>query len=226
MYDHTFWAKGGGTIIFAGISAIEQARWEIKGKCLGVPGYEMLGGKMRDKVRVYANGWSFRCVKPEDYAREAERVVKDGYSALKLYPLAVPQGDAAGELEHVSRRSIDPAREQGAIAAVKAVRDSIGPKVELLLDMSAELTTDTIIRIGRKLEERNIAFLEEPVDPSDVEALNKGSEHLNIPSATGERIYTRYGFRRVIETHPADILQPTIGNTRATTEPHKHTPTA
>jgi galactonate dehydratase len=58
MYDHTFWAKGGGTIIFAGISAIEQALWDIKGKCLGVPVYEMLGGKMRDKVRVYANGRS------------------------------------------------------------------------------------------------------------------------------------------------------------------------
>jgi galactonate dehydratase len=221
MYDHTFWAKGGGTIIFAGISAIEQALWDIKGKCLGVPVYEMLGGKMRDKVRVYANGWSFRCVKPEDYAREAERVVKDGYSALKLYPLAVPQGDAEGHLEHVSLRSIDPAREQGAIAAVKAVRDSIGPKVDLLLDMSAELTTDAIIRIGRKLEEWNIAFLEEPVDPSDVEALKKVSEHLNIPIATGERIYTRYGFRRIMETHAADILQPDIGNTGGIMETKK-----
>src|SRR5947209_13386585 len=84
MYDHTFWAKGGGTIIFAGISAIEQALWDIKGKCLGVPVYEMLGGKMRDTVRVYANGWWFRCVKPEDYAREAERGVADGYTALEL----------------------------------------------------------------------------------------------------------------------------------------------
>ena len=221
MYDHTFWAKGGGTIIFAGISAIEQALWDIKGKCLGIPVYEMLGGKMRDKVRVYANGWSFRCIKPEDYAREAERVVKDGYTALKLYPLAVPQGDAEGHLEHVSLRSIDSAREQAAIAAVKAVRDSIGPKVDLLLDMSAELTTDAIIRIGRKLEEWNIAFLEEPVDPSDVEALKKVSEHVNIPIATGERLYTRYGFRRIMETHAADILQPDIGNTGGIMETKK-----
>src|SRR6266481_1065595 len=64
MYDHTFWAKGGGTIIFAGISAIDQALWDIKGKCFGVPVYELLGGKVRDKARVYANGWSFRCVAP------------------------------------------------------------------------------------------------------------------------------------------------------------------
>jgi len=221
MYDHTFWAKGGGTIIFAGISAIEQALWDIKGKCLGVPVYEMLGGKMRDKVRVYANGWSFRCVKPADYAREAERVVKDGYTALKLYPLAVPQGDTEGHIEHVALRSIDGDREQRAIATVKAVRDSIGPKVDLMLDMSAELTTDAIIRIGRKLEEWNIAFLEEPVDPSDVEALKKVSEHVNIPIATGERLYTRYGFRRVMEMHAADILQPDIGNTGGIMEAKK-----
>src|ERR1039458_558507 len=176
-------AKGGGTIIFAGISAIEQGLWYIKGKCLGVPVYEMLGGKMRDKVRVYANGWSYRSVKPEEFAREAERVVKDGYTAIKMYPLAVPAGDAEGHLEHVALRSIDADREQRAIAAVKAVRDSIGPKVDLLLDMSAELTTDAIIRIGRKLEECNIAFLEEPVDPSDVEALKKISGNVNISSA-------------------------------------------
>src|SRR5215467_15987321 len=64
MYDHTFWAKGGGTIVFAGIGAIDQALMDIKGKCLGVPIYELLGGKMRDQVRAYANGWSYRCVKP------------------------------------------------------------------------------------------------------------------------------------------------------------------
>src|SRR5262249_7696314 len=94
MYDHTFWAKGGGSIVFAGISAIEQALWDIKGKALGVPVYEMLGGKMRDKVRVYANGWSFRCTQPGEFAREAQRVVKDGYKALKFYPLATAELDS------------------------------------------------------------------------------------------------------------------------------------
>src|SRR6266404_5121441 len=69
MYDHSFWAKGGGAIMFAGISALETALWDIKGKALGVPIYELLGGKFRDAVRVYANGWSFKCVSPDDYAR-------------------------------------------------------------------------------------------------------------------------------------------------------------
>jgi galactonate dehydratase len=213
MYDHTFWAKGGGPIIFAGISAIEQALWDIKGKSLGVPVYELLGGKIRDNVRVYANGWSFRCAKPDEYAQEAVRVVKDGYTALKFYPLASAELDAEGHIRHVSRRSVDRDAEERAVASVRAVRDAVGPKIDIMLDMSAELTTDAIIRLGRKFEGMDIFWLEEPVDPFEVDALKKVSEHVNIPIATGERVYTRYGFRRILELHAADILQPDVGNT-------------
>jgi galactonate dehydratase len=221
MYDGTFWAKGGGTIIFAGISAIEQALWDIKGKCLGVPVYEMLGGKMRDKVRVYPNGWSYRCVKPEDFARESERVLKDGYTAIKIYPLATPELDPDSHLRHVPLRSIDSDSEKRAVEIVRAVRSAIGPKVDLLLDVSAELTTDAIIRLGRRFEDWSIGWIEEPVDPSDVEGLKKVSEHVNIPIATGERLYTRYGFRQVMEMHAADILQPDVGNTGGIMEAKK-----
>jgi galactonate dehydratase len=221
MYDHTFWAKGGGPIIFAGISAIEQALWDIKGKCFGVPVYELLGGKIRDKARVYANGWSFRCVAPTDFARQAERVVADGYTALKFYPLATAELDTDGHIRHVAHRSIDRDAETRAIESVKAVRRAIGPKIDLMLDMSAELTTDAIIRLGRRLEEYDIMFLEEPVDPFDVEALKKVSDQVHIPIATGERIYTRYGFRRMLELHAADILQPDIGNTGGIMEAKK-----
>jgi galactonate dehydratase len=214
MYDHTFWAKGGGPIIYAGISAVEQALWDIKGKAMGVPVYEMLGGKIRDEARVYANGWSFRGVTPDDFARAAERVVGDGYTALKFYPLAAPDPDSPhGMLRHISLRTLDRAAEDLAVARVRAVRDAVGPEVDVLLDMSAELTTDAIIRLGNRLEAFDIFFLEEPVDPSDVGALKKVSDHVNIPIATGERLYTRYGFRPVMERHAADILQPDIGNT-------------
>jgi galactonate dehydratase len=221
MYDHTFWAKGGGPIVFAGISAIEQALWDIKGKCLRVPVYEMLGGRMRDSVRVYANGWSFRCVTLQDFAREAERVVRDGYTALKLYPLASAELDPDGHIRHVSRRSVDRDIEDRAVARVKAVRDAVGPKIDIMLDMSAELTTDAVIRIGRRVEEFDILFFEEPVDPFDPDALKKVSEQVNIPLAVGERLYTRYGFRRVMELHAADILQPDVGNTGGIMETKK-----
>jgi galactonate dehydratase len=213
MYDHTFWAKGGGSILFAGVSALEQALWDIKGKALGVPVYELLGGKVRDEVRVYANGWHFRSTKPGEFARDAERVLKDGYTALKLYPLANPVGDEHGRIRHVSHRCVDRAAENLAVARVKAVREAVGPNIDLMLDVSAELTTDAIIRLGRKFEEYDILFLEEPVDPFDPEALKKVSEQVRIPIAVGERLYTRYGFRRVLELQAADVLQPDVGNT-------------
>jgi galactonate dehydratase len=221
MYDHTFWAKGGGSIIFAGISAIEQALWDIKGKALDIPVYEMLGGKIRDQVRVYANGWHFRSHKPAEFAREAERVVKDGYTALKMYPLATSVMDAHGHIRHVSRRSIDRAAEDLAVARVKAVRTAMGSNIDLMLDVSAELTPDAIIRLARKVEDQDIMFLEEPVDPFDTEGLKKVSEHVNMPIALGERVYTRYGFRRILELHAADILQPDIGNTGGIMEAKK-----
>jgi galactonate dehydratase len=221
MYDHTFWSKGGGPIIFAGIGALEQALWDIKGKCLGVPVYELLGGKMREGVRVYANGWSFRCRTPADFAREAERVVKDGYTALEFYPLASPEMDVAGHIRHVARRSVDRAAEERAVASVQAVRDAVGPKVDIMLDVSAELTTDAIIHLGRKMQEWDISFFEEPVDPFDAEALKKVSEQVKMPIAVGERLYTRYGFRRIMELHAADVLQPDIGNTGGIMEAKK-----
>ncbi len=221
MYDHTFWAKGGGPIIFAGISAVEQALWDLKGKALGLPVYEMLGGKYRDRARVYANGWSFRSSTPAEFAREAERAVKDGYTALKFYPLAATTDSPHGMFKHMSHRAIDRQFEQLAFERVKAVRRAVGPDVDLLLDMSAELTTDAIIRLGRRLEELDIFFFEEPVDPFDIAAMKKVSEHVNMPIAAGERIYTRYGFRRLLEQQAVDILQPDIGNTGGIMETKK-----
>lgn len=222
MYDHSFWAKGGGPIVFAGISAIEMALWDLKGKALGVPIYELLGGRTRAEVRVYANGWSFRCVTPDDFGRAAEKVVKDGYDALKMYPLARPlESSPHGNIKHVEGRQIDRAWEDLAVAKVKAVREAIGPGVDLMADMSAELTTDAIIRLGRRLEEFDLLFFEEPVDPFDVDALKKVSEHVRLPIAVGERLYTRSGFRRVMELGAADILQPDIGNTGGIMETFK-----
>ena len=212
LYDHSFWAKGGGgAIVFAGISAIEQALWDIKGKALGVPVWELLGGKFRDDVRVYCNGWSFDAATADDYARAAERPLKDGYTALKCYPLAV--ASPGGGIRHVTRRSVDRAFADLAFAKVKALRDAVGPAVELMLDFSGGLTTDETIRLCRRLEPLDILFIEEPADPFDVGALEKISRAVAIPIAVGERLYTRYGFVPVLERRAADILQPDIGNT-------------
>lgn len=218
MYDHSFWAKGGGAIVFAGISAIEQALWDIKGRALEMPIYEMLGGKLRDDVRVYANGWSYRCVTADDYARAAERPIKDGYTALKCYPLAVPRN---GTIRHVSRRAVDREFADLAVRKVKAVRDAVGPDVDIMVDLSGGLTTDESIRLCRRFEDAQLLFVEEPVDPSDISALKKFSQRVNIPVALGERVYTRFGFRPILESGAADVLQPDIGNTGGIMETKK-----
>lgn len=219
MYDHSFWAKGGGPIVFAGISAIEQALWDIKGKALGVPIYELLGGKCRDKARVYANGWSFTAITADDYAHAAERAVADGYTGLKCYPLATPA--PGGGIRHVSRRTVDRDFANLAFDKVKAVRQAVGPGVDIMLDLSGGLTTGEVIRLCRRLEELDIMFIEEPVDAFDPGALKKVSEHVNIPIALGERLYTRQGMRGVLELRAVDVLQPDIGNTGGIMETKK-----
>ncbi|PZW47147.1 galactonate dehydratase [Humitalea rosea] len=212
LYDHSFWAKGGGPIIFAAISAIETALWDIKGKALGVPVYELLGGRYRQEVRCYANGWSFRASTPDELARAAETALAAGYDALKFYPLATPIGNHPnGIFAHISRREFDRDFERLAVARVRAVRDAVGPDVDLMVDMSAELTTDAIIRLGLKLEEFDLFFFEEPVDPFDPEAMKMVADRLSMPVAAGERLYTRYGFRRLFELRAAAIVQPDIG---------------
>jgi galactonate dehydratase len=198
MYDHSFWAKGGGAIVFAGISAIEQALWDIKGKALGVPVYELLGGRMRDEIRVYANGWYGPSRTPAELAKAAERPLRDGYKALKCYPLA--QWDGGG-LRHVTNRQVDRSFATLAFEKVRTLREAVGPDVELMLDLSGGLTTD------------ETTWIEEPADPFDVGALKKISEHVAIPVAVGERIYTRHGFRKIFEAEAADIIQPDVGNT-------------
>jgi galactonate dehydratase len=212
MYDHSFWAKGGGSILFPGMSAVETALWDIKGKALGVPVYELLGGKFRDQARVYANGWSFRCRTASELAAEAQKVLRAGYTALKFYPLARPV-EPHGLIRHVSLREVDREAERFVVESTRAVREAVGPEVEIMLDMSACMTTDVAIRLGRELEAFNLYFYEEPVDPSDVEALKKVSDQVHIPIAVGERLYARYGFRRVLELRAADIVQPDPGST-------------
>jgi galactonate dehydratase len=219
MYDHSFWAKGGGPIIFAGISAIEQALWDIKGKVLNVPVYEFLGGRFRDRVRLYANGWSYAATTPDEYARAAERVVADGYTALKCYPLSSPNG--RGGIRHVSRRTVDRTASDVAFARVKATRQAVGPGVDLMVDLSGGLTTGETIRLCRRLADLDILFIEEPVDPFDLGALREVANHVDVPLALGERVYTRQGFRAALQTRAVDLVQPDIGNTGGIMETKK-----
>jgi galactonate dehydratase len=219
MYDHSFWAKGGGSIVFAGMSGIEQALWDIKGKALGVPVYEFLGGRLREEVRTYANGWSYRSNTPDEFAKAAEGAAKAGYAALKLYPLAMSRPD--GGIRHVSRRAVDRATADLAVQRVAAVRQAVGPDCDLMVDLSGGVTTDESIRLCRRLEQFDLLFIEEPADPFDLAALTKISQHVDTPLAAGERLYTRHGFRPVLESRALSVLQPDIGNTGGIMETKK-----
>ena len=211
FYYHTFWGKGSGAIFYAAASALEHALWDIKGKTLGVPVYELLGGKHRDELRVYANGWADgECGEPEQFARRALEVIADGYDAIKMYPLS--KRDPVRNLNlHIKNREITKEEYTRCLESVRLVREAIGPDIDLMCDMTAEGTTDAMIAIGQAFEEFDLFWYEEPLDAFDVDSYRLLKDKVNIPIATGERLFTRYGFRRLLETRGTDIVQPDPG---------------
>ncbi|AYD04527.1 mandelate racemase/muconate lactonizing enzyme family protein [Neorhizobium sp. NCHU2750] len=212
IYDHGFWAKGGGAVAFSAMSAIEQAMVDIKGKALGVPVYELLGGRIHDDLRAYANGWYFGATKDADLPAAAEKAAKDGYKALKFYPFVkiLPEG----RLRHPSFRACsDPDVVRRALYNISEIRRAVGPDVEIMLDLSAGLSLDDTIRFCRRVAEYDITYVEEPAVPGDTGALVKLANSIEQSIAVGERLYTRYDFRDVLESRAVDILQPDIANT-------------
>ncbi|WP_343676751.1 mandelate racemase/muconate lactonizing enzyme family protein [Paraburkholderia heleia] len=211
MYDHTFWAKGnGGPMVYGAISAIELALWDIKARALNVPVYELLGGKLRDSVRLYANGWGQPHEEVKAFADAAEKAVAEGFDALKCYPFAYRDADARATSRHPSMRALDKPLVKKAVEKLRAARSAVGPDVEIMLDLSGGLSCDETIRFCRAVEDLDIFFVEEPCDPFDVGALGKISRQIRMPVAAGERVYTRFGFRPMLEAHAVDIIQPDI----------------
>ncbi len=209
FYYHSFWGKGAGAIFYAAVSALEQALWDIKGKTLGVPIYQLFGGKQRDEIRIYANDWADKGLAyPEQFAERALEVVADGYDALKMYPL---NDHAKRKAYRIKNRVVTREDEKMSKLLVGLVRDAIGPDVDLMVDVTAEGPVDVMTKIGQSLEEFDLLWYEEPVDPFDVDAYIELKRKVNISIAAGERLYTRYGFRRIIELRAVDIVQPDPG---------------
>lgn len=211
LYDLSFWTKGGGAISFAGLSAIDHALWDIKGKALGVPIHDLLGGALHDSLPVYANGWWLGCDTPAEYARAGAAAVERGYRGLKFYPLGMR--DPKTVVRHPTRRQLDRALIPLICERTRALRQAIGPDVDIMMDFGGGLTTDLVLTIARRLEEFDILFIEEPVDPGTLGALQKVSRGTTIPLAAGERFYGRHGFHRLLETYAVDIIQPDLCNT-------------
>ena len=181
-----------------GIALVEMACWDLMGKALGQPVYRLLGGAVRDRIKAYANGWYTVERTPAEFHAAARRVVDRGYRALKLDPF----GAGFYEMERSEiRRSVE---------LVEAVRDAVGPDVEILVEMHGRFSPATAIDIARRLEPFEPSWVEEPVPPDNAEALERAARGIRIPVATGERSHTRYEARRLLELGSVDVLQTDI----------------
>lgn len=187
-----------GEIAMSAIATVEIACWDILGKRLGLPVYQLLGGAVRDTIKAYANGWYTVERTPTEFHAAAQRAVAKGYRALKFDPFG------AGFYE------LDPAEKVRVLELVEAVRDAVGPENEILIEMHGRFNPATAIELARDLEPFKPSWVEEPVPPENLKALKKAADKINLPIATGERIHTRHDFRELFELQAADVIQPDI----------------
>lgn len=211
IYDNAFWTKGGDAIAFAGMSAIDHALWDIKGKSLGAPVHSLFGGPFATRLDTYANGWWLGCDSPQQYAEAASRTVARGFRGLKLYPLGM--ADPVMVVRHPVRRSLQRSQEQLVVDRCQAIRDAVGPDVEIMLDFGGGVTMDLIVPLLGRLEHLDICFVEEPVDPGLPDALATVARSTRIPLAGGERLYGRSGFHGTLGKGGLAIAQPDLCNT-------------
>ena len=190
-----------GEIVATGISVIEIACWDIIGKALNQPVYRLLGGACRDKIKAYANGWYRVERTTEEFHAAAKRVLEKGYRALKFDPF----GAGYYELSYEEKWK--------SVELVEAVRDAVGPDVEILVEMHGRFSPYMAIEISAELEKYKPSWVEEPVPPDNIAALAKAAEKINLPVATGERLHNKYEYRELINLQAADILQPDITQT-------------
>ncbi len=197
IYRHAFYR--GGPILTSALSGIDQALWDIKGKALGVPVYELLGGPTRTRVRVYAH------VRDEEGARAA---VAQGYTALKT-----------GPYRERPFRIIDTPAVVGRVAErFAAMRAAVGPDIDIAVDFHGAVPPQTAMLLIRALEPHQPFFIEEPVQCQNVEVLADIAARTHLPIATGERVFTKWGFRELLEKRACSILQPDLCHAGGITE--------
>ncbi|MDE2889923.1 MAG: mandelate racemase/muconate lactonizing enzyme family protein [Gemmatimonadota bacterium] len=199
-----FASKRGAMDLYAAISAIEQAMWDIVGKSLNQPVYNLLGGACRNRIKVYANGWG-SWYDPgkglDELAERAAGVVARGFTALKFDPFPGPW-----------RSIIDRTDEQTAVDRVRAVREAVGPNVDILVEVHRRLTPAHAIRVARGMEPYSPFWYEEPVSSRDLDGLAEAKRDIRIPVVTGEELYTKTEFREVFEKRAADVVNPDVCN--------------
>ena len=226
MFREGFWGLGGGPVFYSAMSAIDTALWDIKAKALGVPLYQLLGGKVHQKLRTYASQLQFdwgseakKLTKPEEYASAAEKALQEGYNAVKVNPMFYDK-DGNTLYDHTKFMSHDLL--DMTKARMAAIRDTVGDRVDIFLECHSLLGASSAIQIGHEIAERyNCTFMEEPVNYLNSALHDKIVSKLDVPIAAGERLYLRHGMRQYLEKQTIDILQPDIGLCGGITEAKK-----
>ena len=198
IYRDAYWR--GGAVLMSALSAVETALWDILGKSLGVPVYRLMGGRVNDKVRIYVNGWFAGAKTPSEFAEKAKIAVKRGVTAMKWDPFR------KSYLE-ISNKELSEAME-----CVSAVRAAVGNDVDLLIEGHGRFNIPTGIKIAKELEQFRPMFFEEPVPPDNLDALKAVRDKSPVAIAAGERLYTRWDYKRMFDLTAADYIQPDISH--------------
>lgn len=196
----------GGPILMSAISGIDQALWDIKGKYFNAPVYELLGGKCRDKIEVYS--W-IGGDKPEEVVFEAKKKFDEGFRAIKM--------NATHELQYIDTYD----KIDDVLARVASIRKNLGNKMRIALDFHGRVHKPMAKILAKKLEEFDLCFIEEPVLCEHMEEFAEIARCCNIPIATGERLFTKYDFRRLLNLGGVDIIQPDLSHAGGITEVRK-----
>ncbi|MBQ3389541.1 MAG: mandelate racemase/muconate lactonizing enzyme family protein [Firmicutes bacterium] len=226
LHRQTFWGMGNGGVIMAGISGIDIALWDIKGKYYNAPVHKLLGGKTNSRLRTYASQLQFdwglvarNLTDPADYAEATRKAVADGFDCVKVDPIAY---DENGVWYGRSNRGIlmqDQIRM--AVDRVAAMREAGGPDLDIIIELHALTDANTAIQLGKEMEQFNCFYYEEPTSPMNPELFKEIAAKVNIPMATGERVYSRWGYRPFLEARSIQIIQPDLCNTGGITEGKK-----
>ena len=204
LYRASFYR--GGPVLMSAISGIDQALWDIKGKLFQAPVYELMGGACRDKMRVYSWVGGDR---PSDVGKAAREKLEEGFTAVKM--------NATEELQMIdSYDKIDAVLER-----VAAIRESCGRAFGIAIDFHGRVHKPMAKVLAKKLEEFDPMFLEEPVLCENMEAFAEIAAACNIPIATGERLYSRWDFKRLLHAGGVDIIQPDLSHAGGITEVKK-----
>ena len=187
-----------GEVVMTGLALVEMACWDIIGKKANLPVYQLIGGKVHDRIPAYANGWYTGERSPDAFAAAAEKVVAKGYKGLKFDPFG------NGDLELTRKEYYK------SLAIIEAVYSVVGDEVQMFIEMHGRFAPHQAVEIARAIEKYHPGWIEEPCRPEDLPALRYVMDHTDIPIATGERLYHAQQYRDLLANRLTHIIQPDL----------------